>query len=166
MKDIRKYKKGDIISKEGEFELWMYYLLYGSVGIYADYGTEQEVLLSIENAPSFFGEIGCIESLPRYGTSIALEDVTVEVINYDDLSEYFKNNPAKIMSILQGECERMRNLFKEYAKACHTMEDVLTALENKEEIKSETKDEMEKLARASRNIKIKRNRLAEFLKKR
>ena len=40
--NIRKMKKGEVIFKEGENQMWMYALLKGSVGIYANYGTDAE----------------------------------------------------------------------------------------------------------------------------
>ena len=42
--NIRKMKKGEVIFKEGEIQMWMYALLKGSVGIYANYGTDAEKL--------------------------------------------------------------------------------------------------------------------------
>lgn len=153
--EIKKYKKGEIISREGDFELWMYDLLYGRVGIYADYGTENQVELSINEAPTFFGELGFLDSMPRYGTSVALEDCTVEIINHDNLSEYFDKKPAKIMAIMESLAIRARNIYKQYAMACDTIEEYLELKENGELPTEEIKERMKKYARAAKRIKTK-----------
>ena len=40
--DIQTYKKGQVIFKEGDKADCMYDIRWGSVGIYANYGTKQE----------------------------------------------------------------------------------------------------------------------------
>lgn len=155
MGEIRKFRKGEIISREGDFELWMYDLLYGKVGIYAAYGTPHQVELSINEAPTFFGELGFLESMPRYGTSVALEDCTVEVINHDNLSEYFSRKPAKVMAIMESLSLRARNIYRLYALSCDTMEEYVERVQNGEPIPEELKDRMIRFARASKRIKTK-----------
>ena len=39
----RRFKRGQIVCKPGEMEMNMYNILYGSVGIYTDYGKPEEV---------------------------------------------------------------------------------------------------------------------------
>ena len=158
MGEIKKFKKGDIISREGDFELWMYDLLYGKVAVYADYGTNHQVQLSINEAPTFFGELGFLESMPRYGTSVALEDCTVEVINYDNLSEYFQSKPAKVMAIMESLALRARNIYRLYALSCATTEEYLECEQRGEPISEELKEKMEKFARAAKRIKTKHGR--------
>ncbi len=155
MGEIRKFRKGEIISREGDFELWMYDLLYGRVGIYAAYGTPHQVELSVNEAPTFFGELGFLESMPRYGTSVALEDCTVEVINHDNLSEYFSRKPAKVMAIMESLSMRARNIYRLYALSCDTMEEYVERVQNGESIPEELKDRMIRFARASKRIKTK-----------
>lgn len=158
MEEIRKYKKGQIISKEGVYELWMYDLMFGSVGIYANYGTADQVELSINNAPSFFGEVGFIESMPRYGTSVALEDCAVRIINHDNLSEYFEKRPAKVVSIMESLAKRLRNIYKLFASACNTFEEFVEAEESGEPISEELKARMIKFAAGAKRIRA-RNEL-------
>lgn len=155
MGEIKKFKKGEIISREGDFELWMYDLLYGTVNIYADYGNPGEVLLSTNTAPVFFGELGFFESMPRYGTSVAMTDCIVEIINHDNLSEYFTNKPAKIMSIMESLATRLSNVYHMYADSCDTFEEYLETEQRGESVNQELKDRMLKYARASKRIKVK-----------
>ena len=39
----RRFKRGQIICKPGEMDMNMYNILYGSVAVYKDYGTPEEV---------------------------------------------------------------------------------------------------------------------------
>lgn len=162
MGEIRHYRKGEIISREGEFELWMYDLLYGKVGIYADYGTPHQVQLSVNEAPVFFGELGFLESMPRYGTSVALEDCTVEIINHDNLSEYFSSKPAKVMAIMESLATRARNIYRLYAMCCETTEEYLELEQKGQPITDDVKARMEKFARAAKRIKTKHGRFFNF----
>lgn len=155
MGEIRNFRKGEIISREGDFELWMYDLLYGKVGIYAAYGTPHQVQLSINEAPTFFGELGFLESMPRYGTSVALEDCQVEVINHDNLSEYFSSKPSKVMAIMESLSLRARNIYRLYALSCDTMEEYVERVQRGDAIPDELKNRMIRFARASKRIKTK-----------
>lgn len=158
MEEIKKFKKGEIISREGDFELWMYDLIEGKVGLYAEYGTPHEVRLSINEAPVFFGELGFLESMPRYGTSVALEDCTVKIINYDNLSQYFASRPEKVMAIMQSLATRTRNIYKLYALSCSATEEYLELEQKGEPIPQTLKEKMETFARAARRIKTKHGR--------
>ncbi len=162
MGEIRKFKKGEIISREGDFELWMYDLLYGKVAIYADYGTDHQVELSVNNAPTFFGELGFLESMPRYGTSVALEDCVCEIINYDNLSEYFASKPSKVMAIMESLALRARNIYRLYALSCDTIEEYLETEQKGESVSEELKEKMLKFARAAKRIKTKHGFLFGF----
>ncbi len=153
MDEVKKYKKGQIISKEGDFELWMYDLILGRVGIYSNYGTPDQVELSINDAPSFFGEVGFIESMPRYGTSVALEDCTVRIINHDNLSEYFDKRPAKVVSIMESLATRLRNIYKLFTSACNTFEEFVETEEAGEPVSEELKARMIKFAAGAKKIR-------------
>ncbi len=153
MDEVKKFKKGQIISREGDFELWMYDLIYGSVGIYADYGTPNQVELSVNSAPAFFGEVGFIESMPRYGTSVALEDCTVRIINHDNLSEYFDKRPAKVVSIMESLATRLRNVYKVFALACRTFEEFVETEQAGEPVSEDLKGRMVKFAKGAKKLK-------------
>ncbi len=118
-------RKGEIITKDGDFELFMYDLQFGRCAHYADYGSEDEVLIGTIEAPSFIGELGFLESMPRYGTVVALEDCILVRIDHENFSEYFTHRPQKIMQILEMMAGKNRNLMKRYADACNTIEEYL-----------------------------------------
>lgn len=136
-KTMKNYKKGEVIFKEGDFELCMYDIYSGKVGIYANYGTPAQKLLTTLAAEDFFGEMGLIDAFPRSATAVALEDAQVAVIDDDNFNTYFKERPAKIVLIMQHMSARMRELTKDYMEACGTIAEYLEA-EEQNQPKSES----------------------------
>ena len=54
----RRFKRGQIVCKPGEMEMNMYNILYGSVGIYTDYGKPDEVEVVTLREGDFFNVMG------------------------------------------------------------------------------------------------------------
>jgi len=117
-----KFKKGQIIYRAGSFELCMYNIMLGRIGIFMDYGTAEERMVLEMTDGDFLNVISFLESRPRNTTAVALEATIVHEITYDNFSEYFRQQPAKIMSLMQHMSARMRNLQKAYLDACDKLE--------------------------------------------
>jgi CRP-like cAMP-binding protein len=118
----KRYKKGEIICRPKEMVMSMYNILYGSVGVYFDYGTPEQVAVVTMREGDFFNVISFLESRPRNTTAVALENTIVSEITYDNFSAYFREKPAKIMSLLQHMSARMRQMQKAYVDTCHALE--------------------------------------------
>ena len=101
----------------------MYDIISGKVGIYSDYGTDNEKELTVLYEDDTFGELGMIEKKPRSATAVALKNTTLEVITADDFNEYFKDKPEKIKKILGNTSMRIRFLTKDYVKVCEAISD-------------------------------------------
>ena len=54
---------------------------------------------------------------------MALETTVVKIINHENFSTFFQENPAKIMSLLEHMSARMRALQRAYMRACHALEE-------------------------------------------
>ncbi len=121
------FKKGEIIFKEGEWQMSMYSVTSGKVGIYSQYGKEKEQLLTELEKGKFFGEMGLIEARPRSATAVALEDTEVEIIDSENLSDCFKNDPEKVVAVLINMTSRLRELSKDYVDVCATISDYVKA---------------------------------------
>lgn len=89
----------------------MYDILYGKVALYVDYGRDEEVMVSGNEAPAFFGEVGLLESLPRFATAVALEESVCRIIRHEELSEYFIKNRQR-----SSACS------KSFRKALHSIQ--------------------------------------------
>ena len=118
----KRFKKGEIICRPKEMVMSMYNILYGSVGIYFDYGTPEQVDVVTLREGDFFNVISFLESRQRNTTAVALENTIVSEITYDNFSAYFREKPAKIMSLLQHMSARIRQMQKAYVETCHALE--------------------------------------------
>lgn len=124
------FKKDDIIFKQGDAADCMYDIVSGKVGIYVNYGTENEKLLTELEAGKFFGEMGIMDSAPRSATAVALEDDTkLEIITADSFSEYVGSNPDKMLVIMKQMSSRIRGLTADYLDACKTVAEMQEAEE-------------------------------------
>ena len=112
----RRFKRGQIVCKPGEMEMNMYNILYGSVGIYTDYGKPDEVEVVTLREGDFFNVISFLESRPRNTTVVALEPLVVSEISFDNFGKYFRDRPAKVMSLLQHMSARIRQMQKAYVE--------------------------------------------------
>lgn len=115
--EVKKFKKNEVIFKQGEYQDFMYDIRWGKVGIYENYGTKEERLLRELGADDIFGEMGLVEARPRSATAVSLDkDTQCVMITGGDLSAYFNEKPAKILVIMQRMSQRIRDLSDEVAK--------------------------------------------------
>jgi CRP-like cAMP-binding protein len=129
-------RRNEIIFNEGDKSDCMYDIRLGTVGIYANYGTKEEKLLTELTQDQFFGEMGIIEGYPRSATAVAMGDMTeLKVIAREDFEDYCKHNPEKTVLIMKNMSARIRDLTRDYLEACHTIHESMEA-EQKGEKKS------------------------------
>lgn len=124
--EVKTFKKGTVIARQGDFELFMYVINYGKVGVYLEYGTPQQHLIEIdEGQHAIFGENGMFLSEPRYATFVALEDTEAYVVTLEMITEYFAGKPAKVVEMMQTMCEKNKHLATVFGDACHAMADYI-----------------------------------------
>ena len=129
-------KRNEIIFNEGDKSECMYDIRVGKVGIFANYGTKEEKLLTELTKDQFFGEMGIIEGYPRSATAVALGDMTeLTVVAKADFEDYCKKNPEKTILIMKNMSSRIRDLTRDYLEVCHTIAESMEA-EQKGEKKS------------------------------
>jgi len=113
------YNYGTIIFKQGEVGKCMYIVHGGSVGIYSNYGADNELKLSTVEPVACFGEMGMLSEKARSATAVVeTNDTQVEIIRPEDLEDLFKSCPAKIDMILKNLSYRLRSITYDYFKAC------------------------------------------------
>lgn len=127
MSEIKKMAKGEVVFNEGDWEMTMYLVVSGKIGIYANYGAATEKLLTELEPGKFFGEMGLIEARPRSATAVVLEDAELEVIDSYNVNEYFKNDPDKVVDILVNMTSRLRQLSADYVNVCDKIGEYLEA---------------------------------------
>ena len=129
-------KRNEVIFSEGDKSDCMYDIRQGRVGIYANYGTKEEKLLTELSKHQFFGEMGIIEGYPRSATAVAMGDMTeLTVIAKADFEDYCKKNPEMTVLIMKNMSSRIRELTRDYLEVCHTIAESMEA-EQKGEKKS------------------------------
>ena len=117
--NIESYKKGTVIFKQGEVGKCMYIVHGGSVGIYSNYGTADQLKLTELLPVACFGEMGMIAEEARSATAVAeTDDTFVEIINPEELADLFKTTPVKVEMILRHLSHRLRSLTYDYFNAC------------------------------------------------
>lgn len=141
------FKKGGVIFKQGDASDCMYNVLSGKVGIYANYGTPEEKLLTTLETEQFFGEMGMIEGLPRSATAVALtNDTKVRIITPETFQELFQKSPARVLMVITNMSRRIRELTIDYLTACQTVAKSVEAEKAGAEIGGDLQTELEKLS--------------------
>ena len=128
--EIVKYKNNQALFHQGEIATEMYEIISGQVGIYMDYGDEAQKEISILTEGDYVGELELIDSSTRIASAIALgNDVVVKKLSIEDFSVLVKENPAKVILIIQQLCARVRRLDNLYLEACSTIDEYRKARE-------------------------------------
>lgn len=117
----KHFKQGEVIFRQGAWEMCMYEVRMGQVGIYTDYDTPQHRQISTVMEEQFFGEMGLVESMPRSATAVALTDVELGVISADTFADYFKERPALVLQVMTTLSERLRKMTNNYLEACQAV---------------------------------------------
>ncbi len=118
------FQKGDVIFREGDLGDTLYQIKEGVVAIYAEYGESGQQLLVELGKDKFFGEMAVIEAYPRSATAVAKEDVKAVEIGCGEISEYFKNEPDRIMDIMKSLGGRLRDLTDDYSEVSDTIKEL------------------------------------------
>lgn len=123
-KKILVFQKDEVICHAGNFEVWMYEIQSGSVGIYRDYGLPTQRKLGVVT-DGYLGEMGLIGNRCRIATAVAEEETTLTMIDKESYVNYFIHNPEKLTSIMVCLAGRMNSINEDYMKACKTIRDYL-----------------------------------------
>lgn len=145
---IKNYKAGEIICKEGSYEMWMYELLSGTASVYVDYEEPTKKKVA-EISSGFIGEMGLISERPRAATVVADTDVSVAIISEEDYIEYFKEHQEKIGAIVGCLSERLKKSNEDYTNACQTICEYLAANEENKPKSNALVDAVKKLIHAA-----------------
>lgn len=127
------YKKGDVIYRQGSFEMWMYDLKSGRVGIYASYGEPDEFLLTeVKGGPgATIGTIGLLDSMCRSATAVALEDVEAIKVTGEAFADYYGNDPDALLNMMKKMSGRIRALTDGYLETCKALAELTENEEDK-----------------------------------
>lgn len=123
------FRKGHILFSENDPSDSMYYIEDGLIGVYKNYGQENQIKVA-EIKEGFFGEMAIAKQEKRTATAVILEDSCLQVIKKDELTEYFEEHPAFKAGIIKALSNRIRILNREYMTACGCISECMKAEEN------------------------------------
>ena len=118
---LARYYAGEVIFRAGDHADCLYEVYAGRVGIYSDYRTKNEKLLTALGSEAIFGEMGILDDMPRSASAVCLEDCCVLVVSKEHFFNFFRKNPMKIIWIIQQMCLRLRNLTGIYTEVWKTL---------------------------------------------
>ena len=149
MNNTKLYQCGTVICREGEPGDCMYEIETGKVGVYHDYGGPNEKLIAELFGGKVFGEMGLVDHAPRSATVVAADENTViTTITEEDFFEYYRENPTKVLDIIQQMCHRLRETTKNYIEACHTVYDTVETKKSGEKKNKSLLERINKLREA------------------
>ena len=128
----RRFKKGDVIYKKGEYAQEMCVINFGRAAVYAHFGEAEQTQVEELGEGEFLNVITFLEARMRLTTAVALEDTVVSVITRENFEDYFRERPAKIMQLLQNLSARIRHLSADYLEVCRALEERADVEEIKE----------------------------------
>ena len=119
----KTFNDGEIIIREGDTGNTFFQLLAGKAAVYKNYGKDDEVQIAIFEPGQYFGEMAVIENYPRSATVVALGETQVDEIAAEELSEYFTQNPEKILSIMEVFGSRIKKMTDDCNEAKKALDD-------------------------------------------
>ena len=117
----KNFKANEIIFKQGDEGNSFFEIKTGTVAAFADYGEPTEKKLSEIVAGSVIGEIALVDSMPRSATCVAVSDVCAEEITRDEVEEYYKKDPSKVLLIARQLCGTLSRLTDDQGEAAATI---------------------------------------------
>lgn len=120
--DTKRFDRGQVIFRQGEYAGTMYDICAGTVGVFAGYGTPEETQLAVFGPGDTFGEMEFIARCPRIAAAVALEEGTeARELMEADFSAYFRDKPEKVLSVMRQLSRRVRETTDSYLDACRTV---------------------------------------------
>jgi CRP-like cAMP-binding protein len=124
--NLKVINENEVLFRQGDPGDGMYYIHFGKVGIFTDYGTRQQVKIEELFTDEFVGEMGMLVGAPRSATVVALmDDTQVEFLTADDFQAFFEKNPARVLQLLQQMSSRVRKTTRKYLRQCREAYELL-----------------------------------------
>lgn len=119
-----RFRKGQVVFRQGDPADSMYYIRWGVVGVYANYGQRGEEKLAELRTGDYFGEMGLLDHESRSATVVCLDSETVlNRISEKEFEEFLHDNPAKVVDILGRLSHKLRKATKSYLEICRAVEE-------------------------------------------
>jgi CRP/FNR family cyclic AMP-dependent transcriptional regulator len=106
----RQYPRNTVVLNEGDQSDSLYIIRSGSVKVFLSNDEGKEIILNVQHAGEYFGEMALIDSGPRSASIITQEKTVLSVIAKPDFEAFLCQHPAATVKIMRGLVKRLRAL--------------------------------------------------------
>jgi len=106
----RRYAKGSVLINEGDESDSLYVILDGKVKVYLSDENGKEVILRIQGAGEYFGELAIIDSAPRSASVITVETTRISVVTRAGFEQCMRENDDVALQLIRSLAARVRSL--------------------------------------------------------
>jgi hypothetical protein len=115
------YLRGEVVVREGEPAGELYLLLEGQTRAVSGYGTADEVTLSVQDAPDYFGEMAILDDRPRSATVVVTAEARLLLLSGDSFQDLMLQMPEISFEICRSLSSRVRGLEAEHLRTARPM---------------------------------------------
>lgn len=105
-----QYLAGEVVFREGDPGGELYLMLEGRVQIVNDYGTPEESVLAVLEAPGYFGEMAVLDDRPRSATVAVVEDARLLALDGDSFKDLLLQMPEIGFEVCRELTSRVRRM--------------------------------------------------------
>lgn len=109
----RTFPKNTVIVTEGDDTTSLYLIESGKVKFFLSEEDGREVILNIQGAGYYFGELALLDNSPRSVSVMTVEPTSLLVVSRDDFFECLRGNPEICLKLLAHLAGRLRELSDE-----------------------------------------------------
>jgi CRP/FNR family cyclic AMP-dependent transcriptional regulator len=106
----RKYPRNTVVLNEGDQSDSLYVIRSGSVKVFLGNDEGREIILNVQRAGEYFGELALIDSGPRSASVMTQEKTALSIISKADFEEFLRQHPPANAKIMRGLVKRLRAL--------------------------------------------------------
>ena len=139
----RTFPRNTIIISEGDTSDSLYAVLSGKVKIYLSDDEGKEIIINIQGAGEYFGELALLDDSPRSASVMTIEECKLAIISKAAFDECLEANPQIALRVIRGLSARLRDLTENvkslalmdvYGRVARTLLDLAEEEENGEQI--------------------------------
>ncbi|MGD8567082.1 MAG: Crp/Fnr family transcriptional regulator [Gammaproteobacteria bacterium] len=159
---VRTYPKNTIIISEGDNSDSLYAILSGKVKVYLSDDEGREIIINIQGAGEYFGELALLDDAPRSASVMTLEETRLAVISKSAFEECLTKHPELGLRIIRELSARLRHLTQNvkslalmdvYGRVARTLLDMAEPSGDKLEIRQKlTQRDIASMVGASREM--------------
>ena len=106
----RQYPRNTVVLNEGDQSDSLYIIRSGSVKVFLSNEEGREIILNVQRAGEYFGELALIDSGSRSASVMTQEKTALSIISKADFEDFLRQHPPANAKIMRGLVKRLRVL--------------------------------------------------------